>query len=236
MIAYPLARRAGLNGDRSTRLDALSDDGKKLKSCGILKKIQILGPFWATDGYDSLLAQLRSMGYEEGKDLIVFDYDWRMSNFDTADLLRRKLAENDHFQHQFHIVAHSMGGIVARILLQDRSISSRVDRMVYLGTPFDGSANALATLSDGWGTFANLIAGGMTTIRQTLLSFVSIYELMPRYEACCRFGSPQDPGGLIKISSLLDQALWRNTIGYQTIIETVGVRISSQMRSSQPSD
>jgi len=74
-----------------------------------------------------------------------------------------------------------------------------------LGTPFLGSMNAFATLSDGWGSFQNMIAGGIDTIRSTAFSLPAIYELLPNYENCCRIGTrtdytPVDP---------TDSAVWR---------------------------
>src|SRR3712207_7315936 len=36
---------------RSSQLDTFTDRGQRLKPCGILDRIQILGPFWANDGY-----------------------------------------------------------------------------------------------------------------------------------------------------------------------------------------
>lgn len=191
------------------KLDALSEYGKKLKPCGILKKIEILGPFWATDGYNSLLNQLSDLGYQDGKDLLVFDYDWRRSNFVTAKLLKDAIDNNPNFRgRRFQIVAHSMGGLVARILLQNPEIAERVERVVYLGTPFQGSADSLGIISNGWGSFANLVAGGIEAIRHTALSFTSIYELLPRYSKCCRVGDPQNPSGLVILPTLLDTSLW----------------------------
>ena len=152
-------------GDRGSlqdfaRLDTLSEQGRQLKPCGLLKKIQLLGSFWATDGYDVLLAQLSALGFREGSDLILFDYDWRRSNFETAEVLKRRLRTSTGFQTgQFDVIAHSMGGLVTRILLNDPEFAPRVRRVIYLATPFLGSSNALGILTDGWGTFLNLVAG-----------------------------------------------------------------------------
>jgi hypothetical protein len=49
--------------------------------------------------------------------------------------------------------------------------------------------NTFATLSEGWGGFQDLVAGGIDTIRRTMLSMPSIYELLPSYQNCCRLGT-----------------------------------------------
>ena len=51
--------------------------------------------------------------------------------------------------------------------------------------------NSLATLSNGWGDFANFVAGGLSTIRRVMLSFPATYELFPTYDKCCRLGTAQ---------------------------------------------
>jgi hypothetical protein len=48
--------------------------------------------------------------------------------------------------------------------------------------------NSFATMSAGWGEFQNFLAGGLGTIRRVVFSFPSLYELLPSYEKCCRFG------------------------------------------------
>jgi pimeloyl-ACP methyl ester carboxylesterase len=195
---------------RFSQLDTFTDRGQRLKPCGILDRIQILGPFWANDGYNKIVAFLSTLGYQETSNLLLYDYDWRQSNFETAERLRRLLDEREPFRSEkFDIFAHSMGGLVAKVLLQDPNLAKRVRRVIYLGTPFQGSSNALATLAEGWGPFANLIAGGLDTIRTTALSFVSIYELMPRYAECCRIGAPENPLSIVKLPTILDAELWR---------------------------
>jgi pimeloyl-ACP methyl ester carboxylesterase len=158
--------------------------------CGLIDRISILGPFWEVHQYDNILATFKRLGYRDQETLFVFPYDWRLSNFDTAQALRDFIASTPQLRDkEFDIVAHSMGGIVTRIYLQRFKASTKVRKVVYLGTPFGGAMNALGTLSAGWGTFANRIAGGLPAIRRTTLSFPSFYELFPRYDNCCRLGS-----------------------------------------------
>src|SRR5262249_22174616 len=161
-----------------------------IKTCGLIKSINLLGPFWTVHQYDTILSTLHDLGYVEGTNLFVFPYDWRLSNFETAKALKKFIEEDQQELRngKFDIVAHSMGGLVTRIYLQQYGGAAKVRKVIYLGTPFQGSMNALATLSQGWGRVANGLAGGLDGIRKTILSMPAFYELFPRY-ACCRIGS-----------------------------------------------
>lgn len=176
---------------RFGRLDLDPDESEvgKLKADGLVERIRVLGPFWTVHAYEDLLAHLRDLGFRHGTTLLPFAYDWRRSNFDTArDLdawLRAQPALHDG---RFDIVAHSMGGLIAKLWMLEHGGARHVRKAVYLGTPFLGSMNALATLSDGWGPFANLVAGGIEVVRRTMLSFPAVYELFPRYPKACRLG------------------------------------------------
>ena len=178
---------------RSDSLSNLSDLALRpqpkpgVTSCGIVTEIQILGPLWSIHQYDSLLETFQRLGYREGENLFVFDYDWRQSNFNTA----KRLAEFIHTKVRpgvsFDIVAHSMGGLVTRIYLHDLpdEDAKRIRTAFYMGTPFSGSANTFGLISHGWGAIENRIAGGKERIRETVLSLPSFIELLPRYDKCC---------------------------------------------------
>lgn len=70
-----------------------------------------------------------------GHDADFFDYDWRQS----LDGLGAKLAQSiqDDAAGRLSLVAHSMGGLVARAAL--RKAGRKVDRLIMLGTPNFGS-------------------------------------------------------------------------------------------------
>ena len=181
-----------------------------LKPCGPLTTVVSLGPFWQQDIYTPLLNSLHEWGFVDGQDLFVFDYDWRQSNRDTADrLVEYVLAHPKLLDGEFDILAHSMGGIVARLFIRNPDHPGHVNRLISMGTPFQGAARALQVLAGGWGTIPNKLAGGMDTIRRVVLSFPAFYELLPDYRFgrdCCRLGRPGQPGW--KAVTIWDAAVW----------------------------
>lgn len=189
------ARGDAVWGDRNSLLNFSQLElypgsaGSALHVDGLVESINVLGPFWTIHQYDALIDKLHSLGYVDHENFFVFPYDWRNSNYDTAKLLEEFVASTSKLKNgKFDIVAHSMGGLVTRIWMIDHGGASKLNKVIYMGTPFQGSMNAFATLSDGWGRFANFIAGGLPTVRRVTLSFPSIYELFPTYDNCCRLG------------------------------------------------
>jgi pimeloyl-ACP methyl ester carboxylesterase len=160
-------------------------------ACGVIEAVNVLGPFQIHQ-YDDLFATLKGMGYEVDRNLFVFPYDWRLSNRDSA----RQFAE---FMQQkvptgkVDIVAHSMGGIVAKLWMAEHKGANRVATLVTMGTPYMGSADTFKTLDQGMGFWQNLMARGITNIRETALTWPSMYELMPSYGRCCGFRSNTSP-------------------------------------------
>jgi pimeloyl-ACP methyl ester carboxylesterase len=169
-----------------SRLQLNVSSPEPLTPCGLIERIEILGPLYSIKAYTALIDHLKRIGFS-GNNVHFFSYDWRLSNFDTAKKFKAFIAErkaDGRLPGDFDILAHSMGGIVTRIYLAETP-DAPVRKVIYLGTPFLGSANTLGTLSEGWGTFANTLAGGMDTIREVVTSFPGFLDLLPRYKDCC---------------------------------------------------
>ncbi len=83
--------------------------------------------------------------------IIAFPYDWRKSNLQSGRLLATAIAAKKRAENIF-IVAHSMGGLVAVLAMDDLRGSpalSKVRRVITIGTPYWGSAKAYRTLNEG---------------------------------------------------------------------------------------
>ena len=175
---------AALKSFPSLRVTGGTDD---IKPCGILRDIVFLG-LLVQDVYAPVIAHLHKLGYREGVNLFIFDYDWRRSAFDNAAKLEGFVREKipDPFQ-RFDILAHSMGGVVARIYALRHDNTAQLARLFSAGAPFHGSVKVYATVEKGWGAL-NAVMGGLPAFRRTMLSFPSIYELAPRYTDCCDAG------------------------------------------------
>ena len=172
--------------------------------CGIISSIAILGP-WRAHEYDDLFDTFKNVGFQVGKDLFVFDYDWRLSNRVNAANFDRFVAKNIP-AGDFDIVAHSMGGLVAKLWLAQSPNAQRTKRLVTLGTPFFGSAATIHTIESGWGFWANLAAGGLSTIREATLTFPSVYEMLPSYPDCCEFATQ---GPAANYFDIFDATKWQ---------------------------
>jgi pimeloyl-ACP methyl ester carboxylesterase len=83
--------------------------------------------------------------------LFVFAYDWRQSNRVSAQNLKEyiKCVRSIHNDSRVDIIAHSMGGLVARRYLIDNPSSHHVARLITIATPFYGAARAITVITTG---------------------------------------------------------------------------------------
>ena len=129
---------------------------------------------------DLLEALRRYAGYRDGDwespsadgdrdTFYVFAYDWRRDNVENARVLVQRLQRlKDKLKRQdlkFNVVAHSMGGLIARYAAMygdadlpagDAPIqpnwagAAHINKIVMIGVPNEGSADAFATLVEGY--------------------------------------------------------------------------------------
>lgn len=94
--------------------------------------------------YDDLIATLDVNHYTPGVDLFPFPYNWRKSNVETALLLKDKIDEVKAICgcEKVDLVAHSMGGLVARQYIQSDAYEDDVDQLIFIGTPHLGAPKA----------------------------------------------------------------------------------------------
>ena len=167
--------------------------------------------------YKDLLEALRRYaGYRDGDwenpaadgyqdTFYVFAYDWRQDNVSNArelfrrlDRLKSKLQRPDL---KFNIVAHSMGGLIARYaamygdldLPGDESPitptwagAAHISKIVMIGVPNEGSADAFATLIEGYSITEGLrrrvpLLNKLTA--EDVVKTPSVFQLMPHRDA-----------------------------------------------------
>ncbi|MCW2144230.1 PGAP1-like protein [Actinoplanes cyaneus] len=157
--------------------------------------------------YTDLIATTRA-GVVPAAPVIDFGYDWRLPVAHNAGLLadridrelRRWRADPAHDdarrRHpdgrpaQVVIVAHSMGGLLARYLCTIPGAADDVRAVVTLGTPFFGSVKATAMLNVGRGTRilparrswrATFRRTGDDGLRALAAGLPGVHELLPFY-------------------------------------------------------
>ncbi len=111
----------------------------------------------------------------------LYAYDWRCSIIQLGQQLARDISHNKN--NEIQIVAHSMGGLVARAALKHSGMQ-KVSRIVQLGTPNHGSFALVQSLRACYPTVRKLgaldryhSAEQLTTA--VFSSFDSFYEMLP---------------------------------------------------------
>lgn len=212
-VVWPSAFRSsddGLNLPTTPDLAANRDDLVASKIIETAKLARIAPEVYV---YRSLLWALENYaGYREGEwetppangdrdTFYVFPYDWRRDNVETArefvgrvEELKRKLGRPDL---RFNIVAHSMGGMVARYaaMYGDRDLppegeaaqptwagAAHINKIFMFGTPNSGSAEAFITLTEGYSVTEGLrrrVRLLNKLSREDVLTAPAIFQLLP---------------------------------------------------------
>jgi pimeloyl-ACP methyl ester carboxylesterase len=166
--------------------------------------------------YTDLLATLSGVaGYHPGAfdapaadgaadTFYVFYYDWRRDNVENARLLARKIdtlkEKLGRPDLRFNIIAHSMGGLIARYyaMYGDRDVLAdptqrpdwsggrNISRLLLVGTPNTGSMDALRSLVEGYNYYGGDVKrrGFFNKLDADLLfSLPSVYQLLPFSQA-----------------------------------------------------
>jgi pimeloyl-ACP methyl ester carboxylesterase len=144
-------------------------------------------------GYLRLKLRLEIAGFRP----VFFPFDWRADLFDLGrELLERIIANGER---DVMLVAHSMGGLVARAALAlDRE--SRIKKLVQLGAPNAGSFAPVQALRAVYPTVRKIAAldqanSAETLARKVFLALPGLYQMLP---------SPERSHGL----DLFDPSAW----------------------------
>lgn len=131
------------------------------------------------------------LSLEGNRNFYPFAYDWRADNRDSAAALARFILRVDPSETlSIVIIAHSMGGIVARLMLLGNSaIAKRTKLLFQIASPVQGSAKAFYTLKKRpkfdrifdslWSFFHYLDPARRSQLQNVLQGFPSLYQLLP---------------------------------------------------------
>ncbi|MEN3328873.1 MAG: hypothetical protein V7638_3680 [Acidobacteriota bacterium] len=187
---------------------------------------------------DLLIALRRYAGYRDGDwnnpaadgyqdTFYVFPYDWRQDNVSNArELIRRISQLKTKLQRpdlKFNIVAHSMGGLIARYaaMYGDADLppgdgpiqptwlgAADISKIVMIGVPNEGSAEAFATLIEGYSITEGLrrrvpLLNKLTA--EDVVSAPAVFQLMPHARAVRFLDENLQPLAV----DLYDQEVWK---------------------------
>ena len=159
----------------------------ELRRLGMQQQLDILPTGLLARAYADIL---RFMGGSH--DVVPFAYDWRLSVRDAASRLAeevtRALERTEAGGHAVRILAHSMGGLVARAMIGQRPdlwqrIRARGGRLVMLGTPNRGSWEIVRLLVARASTLRTLalvdLKNNAAELLEVIRDFPGVLELLP---------------------------------------------------------
>lgn len=153
---------------------------RPLEARGIVDEVVVIPSLLHLDQYGVLIGYLEEqLGYQSGRYLFEFAYDFRQDNRESA---RRLAAAIDAWEIRapITIVAHSMGCLIARYYVERLGGANRVERLILLGGPHGGSPYAFASLLNG----PHLLPLGLmnSVMRDLIVTFPSWYQILPTYD------------------------------------------------------
>ena len=179
--------------------DNPADDG--VVAVGLMPDLHVLPGVWSANvGYDVFVRWLRKRfglktidDVQDGEslhdvNLVVFPYDWRLSNRHNAGLLgeavrpvwEARLTRAGCAEAKVVFLCHSMGGLVARWYVDRCDGAELTRKIVTLGTPHRGSLKALDQLVNGITKGIGWLSVDLTPFARSL---PSLHQLLPAY-AC----------------------------------------------------
>lgn len=207
-ISKGAALRGVLSLGKSVKSLALSDDdpgkadlGDGVTAPRLMPDVHLIPGLWKIDGYTRIKQVLFDrFDLTDGENWFDFPYDWRRDNRVAANHLAEQAprwlaawkAKSGNADAKLVLLAHSMGGLVARHYLEGLDGWKDTRHLITFGTPYRGSVNSIDFLVNGFkkgfGPFGLDLSG-------LLRSLTSVYQLAPIYP-CIDVGN----GALVRMA------------------------------------
>ena len=190
--------------------------GDGVRAVDLMPDVRLPFGVWTFDlGYSALLDFLRNtftvvepaVASAAPANLIIFPYDWRLSNRYNGEQLRdvvdpaleRWRAHGSRYAGaKLVFICHSMGGLVARWYLDRLGGAELTRKLITLGTPHRGALNALDQLVNG-------VRKGPGPFKLNLTAFArslpAVHQLLPEY-ACIQSGNDLAKTTEVKVPEL----------------------------------
>lgn len=158
----------------------------RIKATGLLKAPAFAPLLRGLEPYTPLAAGLRSMVRHRDA-VLEYPYDWRLPVAHNAAQLASVAGE--HLKRwrahpsgssgaKLVLVAHSMGGLIARFFTEVLGGAAEVRQTIAIGTPHQGAVKAVFLLDGGRGAPLPLPRRRLSRLARTL---PSVYDLLPSY-------------------------------------------------------
>ncbi|MDO8570440.1 MAG: PQQ-binding-like beta-propeller repeat protein, partial [Candidatus Daviesbacteria bacterium] len=173
---------ASLGDDDYFDILRLKSDGT-----GSEAELELTGDIY-TGAYSNTIKFFTDNGYTLNQDLFVFPYDWRKDIILTAPLLDQKIdaIKTQTGAAKVDLVAHSMGGLVARNYIADANKAGKVRKLINLSTPHLGATYFTKTLLYGdcltdprIKDLPICIGVNPSEIKDVIQNMIGAYELAP---------------------------------------------------------
>ena len=150
-----------------------------LEPRGIVGELVIVPKFLEQEQYSRAGDFLEeSLGYQRGRDLLEFAYDWRLDVRESA----RRLAEAIDawgVTPPVTLIAHSLGTLVSRYYIERLGGKDKIGRALLIGGPHQGTPRIVSDLIQGVGLLPFGLLGDR--LRDIIKTFPSVYQILPTY-------------------------------------------------------
>ena len=160
------------------------EQGDGTTATRVFPDVHLFPGLWKIDGYTKVAERLQqNLELEKGANYFEFPYDWRRDNRLAARRLQRASAtwlarRREKFPGaKLVLLAHSMGGLVARYFLEVLDGWRDTAALITFGTPYRGSLDALDSLANGVHKLLRAV-----DLTAAVRSFTSTYQLLPIYQ------------------------------------------------------
>ncbi len=192
------------------------DLSRPLTPAGLLQDVQALPGWTVLQGYTALWNRLSGIPgavpddatatvSDPGANLIAFPYDFRQSIRQTAAELDRRVRDQlrmlgrQDAPDSVIVVAHSLGGLIARYWIARLGGHELCHGLITLGTPHRGAPKALDVFANGLHVRTRLGSAPIHGMSAQLRTWPSFQELLPRYP-CIKH--PDHPGQGVRVGEL----------------------------------
>jgi pimeloyl-ACP methyl ester carboxylesterase len=160
------------------------------------------GPTPLDNTFTEVIKGLEDKGYERDKNLFVAFYDWRKPNASSSQnylMPMIDMALQASGSDTVDIIAHSMGGLVARSYIQGNDYRYDVENLIMIGTPNHGTGDVYSLweggdVPDNWDDdqkillnaylwYLTVVTKNTTDFYDTIHAYIpSVQELLPTYD------------------------------------------------------